>query len=62
MGLKLSNRATPKQVAMLDKLGYIQGGAYAAPKLTMEEAAQLIDELLEEQRLNKDEESVWDYQ
>lgn len=62
MGLRLSNRATPKQVAMLDKLGYIAGGAYAAPKLTMEEAGNIIDSLLEEQRLHKDEEITWDYQ
>jgi hypothetical protein len=50
MGLIISNRATAKQIDMLRKLEYL--GTWT---LTIEEAATLIDELLEEQRMHRDD-------
>jgi hypothetical protein len=50
MGLIISNRATAKQIEMLRKLEYL--GTWT---LTIEEAATLIDELLEEQRMHRDD-------
>lgn len=47
MSLIVSNRATEKQIAMLKKLEY-----YGNFNLSIEEAAQLIDELFEQQRLD----------
>jgi hypothetical protein len=58
MSLKLTNRCTDKQKEMLKKLGYL--GSY---DITVSEAAECIDGLLEEKRLaDKDEEQYegWD--
>jgi hypothetical protein len=46
MGLFISNRLTAKQRAILEKYDYC--GSY---DLTVEQAAVIIDELFEEQRL-----------
>lgn len=57
MSLKVSNLATAKQIAMLHKLDYIGTGKYAAERLTMQEAADLIEELLtdkKEEQFNQD--------
>lgn len=50
MSLHISNRLTDKQIAILTKLEYI--GSY---DLTVEQAAAIIDELFEEQRLHRDD-------
>lgn len=49
MSLKISNKATPKQIALLTKLEYTGKGKYAAAQLTVEEAAKIIDALFIEQ-------------
>lgn len=66
MGLKISNLATDKQRATLQHLDYMGTGKYALNRLTKEDAAQLIDELYEEQRLEQRDniqytkENTWD--
>lgn len=66
MSLKISNLATPKQVAILQRLEYSGTGKYAFSKLMQESAAELIDELFEEQRLEQRDniqytkENTWD--
>jgi hypothetical protein len=55
MSLRISNKATDKQLAMLDRLGYSGTGKYAPDQLTIAEAAEIIDGLLELQRLHQDE-------
>lgn len=56
MSLKINNLATPKQKAILEKLDYSGTGQYALDKLTISEAAELITELFEEERLLRQEE------
>lgn len=51
MSFILSNLATEKQKAMLLELGYVGTGNYRLENLTKDEAAQLLYELFEEQRL-----------
>ncbi len=53
MSLFINNLATDKQVAMLHKLEYIGRGKYAAEQLTKQEAAEILNELFEEERLDK---------
>jgi hypothetical protein len=48
MSLIISNKATAKQIAMLNKLEY-----YGSLDLTVEQAAKLIDELFEQQRMDR---------
>lgn len=55
MSLKISNLATAKQVAILQRLEYSGTGKYAIDRLTIAEAAELITELFEEERLTKRE-------
>lgn len=57
MGLFITNQPSPKQWQMLEKLGYI-----GKQDITKQEASELIDELLAEQRLmERDEEvQIWD--
>lgn len=50
MSLIINNLATDKQIAMLNKLEYSGTGQYAAHKLTKQQAAELLDELFEQQR------------
>ncbi len=50
MSLIVSNRATEKQIAMLKKLEY-----YGDFNLSVDEAAELIDEYFEQQRLDQQE-------
>jgi hypothetical protein len=45
MSLKITNKATPKQLELLKKLEYIGRGKYAPENLTGQEAGKLIDEL-----------------
>lgn len=45
MSLKITNKATVKQLALLKKLEYHGQGKYAPENLTRDEAAKLIDEL-----------------
>lgn len=54
MSLFISKLATPKQVALLKKLEYMGMGKYAANKLTVQQAAEIINELFEEDRLHRD--------
>lgn len=51
MSLLLTNLATDKQKAILERLGYIGTGKYTIDKLSISEAADLITELFEEERL-----------
>lgn len=51
MSLKISNKATAKQVAILHRLDYYGRGKYAAEMLSVVEAAEIIDGLFSEQRL-----------
>lgn len=51
MSLKISNKATAKQVAILHKLEYYGRGKYSAEMLSVPEAAEIIDYLFEEKRL-----------
>lgn len=51
MSLKISNKATAKQIELLKKLGYTGNGAFAAENLTTEEAGKIIDELVVERNL-----------
>jgi len=51
MSLKISTKATQKQLTVLKRLEYYGTGNYAAENLSIAEAAELIDELFEEQRL-----------
>lgn len=66
MGLIISNLATDKQKAILQRLEYSGTGKYALSRLTQESAAELIDELFEEQRLEQrdniqyTEDNKWD--
>lgn len=53
MSLRISNLATPKQRAMLKKLEYCGTGKYALERLTISDAADLLNELFEEQRLQE---------
>lgn len=57
MTLRLTNKATDAQKAMLLKLGYIGTGQYVIDLLTMEQAAECIDGLLGEQRMHRDDET-----
>lgn len=50
MGLIVSNRLTDKQRAILEKYDYC--GTW---ELTVEEAAQIIDEIFAEQRMHRDD-------
>ena len=50
MSLRITNKATPKQVAILGRLEYTGNGKYAAENLTTTEAGKIIDELITEQR------------
>lgn len=50
MSLKLTNKATDKQLAILAELEYTGTGKYAADQLTKEDASKLIDELFTEKR------------
>lgn len=57
MSLILSNRLTDKQRAMLQRLEY-----YGTYDLTTEQAAHLIDELLEQQRQEQEiDESLYNH-
>lgn len=56
MSLKISNLATPKQVAILRRLEYSGRGKYAIERLSITDAAELITELFEEERLVKQDE------
>lgn len=60
MSLIVSNRVTEKQIAMLKKLEY-----YGDLNLSVDEAAQLIDELFQQQKWDNETEgadkSFWDY-
>jgi len=56
MTLLISNLATAKQVAILVKLNYTGRGKYALSKLSTVDAAKLIDELWEEQRIARRDE------
>lgn len=56
MSFILSNLATEKQKAILLELEYIGTGNYRLENLSKDEAALLIDELFEEQRLADKEE------
>lgn len=51
MSLKINNRATPKQIAVLKSMDY-----YGRWDLSVDEAAKLITELFEERRLSLDNE------
>lgn len=51
MSLKLSNLATDKQKAILERLEYIGTGKYTINNLSVSEAAEIIDGLFEEERL-----------
>lgn len=53
MSLRISNLATAKQRAMLCHVGYLGIGKYALDKLSREDAAELLNELFEEQRLEQ---------
>jgi hypothetical protein len=55
MSIRISNLATPKQVAMLQKLEYYGRGKYAVDRLSVADAAELITELFEEERLLRNE-------
>jgi len=55
MSLKLSSLATDKQRATLLRLGYYGRGEYALDRLTVADAAELIAELFEEERLAEKE-------
>lgn len=61
MSLLISNKATPKQVAILKKLEYFGTGKYAIENLSVSAAAELITELFEEERLLKNEEEFSQY-
>jgi hypothetical protein len=63
VSLRISNLATAKQKAFLEKLGYSGRGQYALEALSFDEASDLINELIEEQRLmERDEDKyTWDY-
>lgn len=50
MSLIISNRATQKQLEALKKLGYT-----GTTNLSISEAADLIDQLIEEQQFYRDE-------
>jgi hypothetical protein len=50
MGLKINNKLTAKQKAILIKLGYIGTGEYVIDNLTVEAAGKIIDELFIEQK------------
>ena len=52
MSLKIDNKATEWQIALLDKLGYIGTGKYAADQISQDQAGHIIDELRD---LNKQE-------
>jgi hypothetical protein len=61
VSLRISNLATEKQKAFLEKLGYSGRGQYAVEALSFSDASDLINELVEEQRLmERDEETQWD--
>lgn len=53
MSLKISNLATAKQVAVLQRLEYLGTGKYTIDRLTIQDATELITELFEEERLTK---------
>lgn len=57
MSLKITNKATAKQKAILQKLEYNGTGQFALDQLTVEDAASLIDELFAEKSLEND----WTY-
>lgn len=56
MGLKISNKATDKQVAMLHKLDYLGSSKYAAEQLSKLEAQEILEGLFEEERLARQDE------
>lgn len=56
MSLIIGNRATKKQIELLKKLEY-----YGSLNLSVEEAAKIIDELFEEQRLDQKYENEGTY-
>jgi hypothetical protein len=62
VSLIIPSRATEKQRSFLKKLGYIGTGRYALELLSFDEASDLINELIEEQRLmERDEDKyTWD--
>lgn len=49
----MSNLATAKQIAILQRLEYTGTGPYAMDRLTVQDAVDLITELFEEERLAK---------
>lgn len=51
MSLKITNKATDKQVAMLYKLEYLGSGKYAAEQLSILDAQEILEGLFEEERL-----------
>jgi hypothetical protein len=53
MGLKITNKATAKQQAILAKLEYTGQGKYAADQLTSDQAEKLITELINQSQLHK---------
>jgi hypothetical protein len=53
MSLLVTNLATDKQIALLARLEYVGTGKYAADKLSETEAAELISELFEQQRIQE---------
>lgn len=55
MSLIISNLATLKQITILQRLEYSGRGKYSIDRLTVSEAAELITELFEEERLMKRE-------
>lgn len=50
MSLKISNKATVKQLELLKTLEYSGMGKYVAENLTIQEADKIIDELFIEQK------------
>lgn len=58
MSLKLSNLATDKQKAILERLEYIGTGKYTIDQLSVSEAAEIIDGLFEEERLERQSEEA----
>lgn len=56
MSLKITNKATDKQIVMLHKLDYQGNGKYAAEQLSILEAQEILEGLFEEERLARQDE------
>jgi hypothetical protein len=59
MSLKITNKATDKQVAMLHKLEYQGSGKYAAEQLSILDAQEILEGLFEEERLARQDETYF---